>query len=204
MKKLFFVFLFLPLFFGFTWTDQISTLISNTTIGASSSSEIEIVLGSRTTTVSVSGTTGTLTSTAGLFNGMTAYNHTDSEFDSIESLDSEGTITFETGPTEGSGKSFTFSNLNDYISIYCKLVGDSSADSATMSIYSSGDGGTTWTSTAHYSEDIENLASATRTIVYKVSAHMYPLIKVVVENNTVESGSNDDIVATITLAGYDN
>ena len=194
-------------FSGFTWTSEMDTLMDSTTIGAgSSSSSIEVILGTYTQTGDITNEDATVTDsdTSVLAVGVPVSGEGIPTDATVASITNSTTFELSDAATATTGDvTLTHTNTNDYFNVYLTVTGEADASSATLNIYSSGDGGSTWVTTPHYTTTISGLSSATKTIVYRATTHLYPLIKVEVINNATESGATDDIQATIVLAGYD-
>lgn len=104
---------------------------------------------------------------------------------------------------EAGTSDYTLYNTYDTMLVQVSINEDSWANGAVVKFYASIDNGTTW-DTAPFVTHTFVHSAATVAWSYRLTAYLYPKVKVVVSNPATESGDDDDITATVTFAGHRN
>ena len=204
-----FMILLVSLFFcvsayaAITWTENVATTMSSTTIGAASDSSVVISLTDISFTGDNTADSAIITdiaSTAGMYVGMAVT--FDGESSTIASINSSTQITLADNITDANtGAAGTAANSYDQMLVQVVVTLEASTDGVDINLYSSSDK-TTWDTTPFRTFSISAAdAGSAYNVSFQLYQYMYPRVKIVISNPATESGTDDDIAATVKFAG---
>ncbi len=201
------IFLFTGMANAASWSEDIATTMDAAVIAAASNSSCEISLGVISFTgdnTAASAIITNITSTAGMYVGMPiSFEGTSS---SIASIDSTTQITLAANITDAhTGGSGTATNSYDQMLLQVSISFETATDGAIIKLYSTSDAGTTWDTEPFRSVTITDAEAGTEyNWSQQLYHYLYPRIKIIISNPAAESGSDDDITATVKFAGREN